>query len=164
MASFLVPSPSGGCLRFGRILYAVAGGVDTRHPNASLAASYFVCRFEFLFSHIRALSFIPAFLSSNQRSIQAQGRAICLAGPRRGSHVQVCDLPCTLSFEGQFPAAFHQYFGGGFVVPEFRNWNELFSIAGSNSDMTQGMAQLRFNAPFYAGEIQETPDQCEDGR
>ena len=47
--------------------------------------------------------------------------------------------------------ALHQYFGGDFLIPEFRDWNDLWRMVESNSDMTRGMAQITFTAPFYAG-------------
>jgi hypothetical protein len=54
-------------------------------------------RFQFLFSHILELSFIPAFvLGLNQRQIQAQGCAIRVANTRCDSRLQVCDLPVTI--------------------------------------------------------------------
>jgi hypothetical protein len=53
--------------------------------------------------------------------------------------------------QSQFSAAFHQYFGGGFMIPEFRDWHDFRAIVGSNSDMTRGLAQLEFTAPFYVG-------------
>jgi hypothetical protein len=109
-------------------------------------------RFEFLFSHILALSFVPAFLSGliNARFKHKAAQFVWLV-PAAILMYKFVTFPAPSVLQGQFPAAFHQYFGSGFVVPEFRNWHELFLIAGSNSDMTRGMAQLRFTAPFYAG-------------
>jgi hypothetical protein len=60
-------------------------------------------------------------------------------------------FPAQSVFQSHFSTAFHQYFGGGFVIPEFRSWQELFSEATSNADMARGMIQVRFSAPFYAG-------------
>jgi hypothetical protein len=53
--------------------------------------------------------------------------------------------------QSKLPAAFHQYFGGGFVISEFHDWKEFWSIVGSNPDMTRGMTQMQYTAPFYAG-------------
>jgi len=47
-------------------------------------------------------------------------------------------------------SAFHQYFGGGFLIPEYRSWQELWLITQSSPDMIRGMAQHTFTAPFYA--------------
>jgi hypothetical protein len=116
-----------------------------QHPTSS-------GRFEFLFSHILAFSFTPAFLSGliNVRFRHKAAQFVWLV-PAAILAYKFATFPAPSVMQGQFPAAFHQYFGGGFLVPEFRNWQDLFSIAGSNNDMTRGMAQLSFTAPFYAG-------------
>jgi hypothetical protein len=116
-----------------------------QHPTSS-------GRFEFLFSHILALSFIPAFLSGlvNARFRHKAAQYVWLV-PAAILAYKFATFPALSVLQSPFKAAFHQYFGEGFVVPEFRNWHDLFSIAGSNYDMTRGMAQLRFTAPFYAG-------------
>lgn len=49
-----------------------------------------------------------------------------------------------------YSAAFHHYFAGGFQIPEYRDWQELWSIAAL-PDVIRGTAQLEFTAPFYAG-------------
>jgi hypothetical protein len=54
------------------------------------------------------------------------------------------------SSSGHFAAAFHQYFAGDFLIGEFRDYRELFQLAGSNADMPRGMAQYQFTAPLYA--------------
>ena len=114
-----------------------------QHPTASGS-------FEFLFSHILAFSFIPAFLSGlvNARFKHRAAQFVWLV-PAVILAYKFATFPASSVLQSQFPAAFHQYFGGRFLIPEFRNWHELFSIAGSNSDMTRGMAQLQFTAPFY---------------
>jgi hypothetical protein len=116
-----------------------------QHPTSS-------GRFEFLFSHILVLSFIPAFFSGliNARFRHKAAQFVWLV-PAAILAYKFVTFPAPSVLQTRFPAAFHQYFGNGFVIPEFRNWRELFSIAGSNSDMTRGMAQLQFTAPFYAG-------------
>jgi len=42
-------------------------------------------------------------------------------------------------------------FWGRVLIPEYRDWHDFWSIVASNPDMTRGMAQLSFTAPFYAG-------------
>jgi hypothetical protein len=59
-----------------------------------------------------------------------------------------CVFPTT-AFENHFPAAFHEYFGGGFLIEEFHSYRELFQLYG-NPDMRRGMQQLNFTAPVYA--------------
>jgi hypothetical protein len=115
-----------------------------QHPTSS-------GKFEFLFSHIAAFSFIPAFLSGliNARFKHKAAQFVWLV-PAALLAYKFATFPAPSVLQSQFPAAFHHYFGGGFMVPEFRNWQDLFSIAGSH-DMTRGMAQLKFTAPFYAG-------------
>jgi hypothetical protein len=49
------------------------------------------------------------------------------------------------------PSAFHQYFEGGFQIPEHHDWAEFWQIVRSYPDMMRGMAQVQFTAPFYAG-------------
>jgi hypothetical protein len=60
-------------------------------------------------------------------------------------------FPVSAVVQSHFVAAFHYYFGSGFLIPEFRDWREFWSIVRSNPDMTRGMAQMDFTAPFYAG-------------
>jgi hypothetical protein len=109
-------------------------------------------RFEFLYSHLFAFSFIPAFLFGliNARFKHKAAQFVWLV-PAVILAYKFATFAAPSVLQSQFSAAFHQYFGGGFMIPEFRNWHEFWSIAGSNSDMTRGMAQMKFTAPFYAG-------------
>jgi len=115
------------------------------HPTSSSS-------FEFLFSHIFAFSFIPAFLSGVFATRFKHNVAQFVW------FVPACVLlykfvtyqsPSVL--QSHFSAAFHEYFSGGFLIGEYRNWHEFWAIVGSNPDMMRGMAQLTFTAPFYAG-------------
>ncbi len=114
------------------------------HPTSS-------GRFEFLFSHILAFSFIPAFLAGliNARFKHKAAQFVWLV-PAAILAYKFATFPAPSAFQSQFPAAFHQYFGGGFAVPEYHSWEEFWSIASSH-DVTRGMVQLKFTAPFYAG-------------
>jgi hypothetical protein len=116
-----------------------------QHPTSS-------GRFQFFFSHILAFSVIPAFLSGlvNARFKHKAAQFVWLI-PTVILAYKFATFPASSVFQSQFSAAFHQYFGSGFVIPEFRDWQELFSIAGTNSDVWRGMAQHQFTAPFYAG-------------
>jgi hypothetical protein len=109
-------------------------------------------RFEFAYSHILAFSFIPAFLLGliNARFRRKAAQFVWLV-PAAILAYKFVTFPSPSVFQRQFSTAFHQYFGGGFVIPESRSWQEFASIATSNADMTRGMVQLRFTAPFYAG-------------
>jgi hypothetical protein len=109
-------------------------------------------RFQFLFSHILELSFIPAFVLGliNARFRRKAAQFVWLI-PAAILAYKFVTFPSPSVFQSRFAAVFHQYFGRGFVIPEFRSWQELYSIATSDSDMIRGMAQLRFTGPFYAG-------------
>ena len=108
-------------------------------------------RFEFLFSHILAFSFIPAFFCGllDARFKHTAAQFVWIV-PTLILAYNYLTFPAPSVFASQSSGAFHYYFGGCFLVPEFRNFHEMFQIAGSNSDMTRGMAQLKFTAPFYA--------------
>jgi hypothetical protein len=109
-------------------------------------------RFQFLFSHIFELSFIPAFVLGliNSRFRREASQFVWVI-PAAILAYKCVTFPSPSVFQSRFAAAFHQYFGRGFVIPEFWNWRQLYSIATSNADMARGMAQLRFTGPFYAG-------------
>jgi hypothetical protein len=108
-------------------------------------------RFEFLFSHIFAFSFIPAFLFGliNARFNHKAAQFVWLV-PAAILTYEFATFPAVSVLQSQFRAAYHQYFGSGFLIPEYHSWEEFWSIAGSY-DATRGMAQLKFTAPFYAG-------------
>jgi hypothetical protein len=116
-----------------------------QHPSRS-------GRFEFAYSHILAFSFVPAFVLGliNARFRRNAAQFVWLV-PAAILANKFVTFPSPSVFQRQFSAAFHQYFAGGFVMPEFRSWQEFASIVTSNADMTRGMAQIRFTAPFYAG-------------
>jgi len=109
-------------------------------------------RLEFLFSHILAFSFIPAFLAglANARFRHKAAEFVWLV-PAVVLAYKFLTFPSPTLFQSRFDVAFHQYFGGGFVIPEFRDWREFWSITESNPNVLRGMAQLQFTAPFYAG-------------
>ena len=108
--------------------------------------------FEFLFSHILAFSFIPGCLAGlvNARFKHKAAQFVWLV-PTLVLAYEIVTFSDVSIFQSQIRAALHYYFGGGFLIPEFWNWHEFWSIVGSNADATRGMAQLRFTAPFYAG-------------
>lgn len=116
-----------------------------QHPTSSGS-------FEFFFSHIFAFSFIPAFLFGliNARFKHKAAQFVWLV-PAAILAYKFATFAAPSVLQSQFSAAFQQYFGGGFLIPEYRDWHDFWSIAGSNSDMTRGMTQLSFTAPFYAG-------------
>jgi hypothetical protein len=115
------------------------------HPSSSGS-------FEFFFSHVFAFSFIPAFLTglANAKFRHKAAQFVWIV-PAVILAYKFVTFPAPSVFQSRFPAAFHQYFGGGFAIPEYRDWHEFWSIVRSNPDMTRGMAQVRYTAPVYAG-------------
>ena len=109
-------------------------------------------RIEFFLSHILAFSFVPAFLSglANARFKHKAAQFVWLV-PAAILAYKFATFPAPSIWQSQFHAAFHQYFAGGFAIPEFRDWQEFWSIMRSHPDMMRGMAQIQFTAPFYAG-------------
>jgi len=108
-------------------------------------------RFQFFFSHLLAFSFIPAFISglANARFRHRVAEFVWLV-PTVVLAYKFVTFPAQSVFQSQFSAAFHQYFGGGFIIPDASNFHDLFAFS-ANYDMMRGMAQHQFTAPFYAG-------------
>ena len=115
------------------------------HPSSS-------GRFEYLYSHLFVFSFIPGFVAGlgNARFLHKAAQFAWLL-PAMIPAYKSAMFPSPSVFQGQLSAAVHQYLGGGFTIPDFRNWHEFLSIARSNSDMARGRAQKNFTAPVYAG-------------
>ena len=111
-----------------------------------------VSQFQFLFSHLLVLSFVPAFVAglANVRLRQKVAAYVWLV-PSAILAYKLLTYPTVSVFQSRAMSAFHQYFEGGFLIPEYRNWQEFWSVTASNADMERGMAQLHFTAPFYAG-------------
>lgn len=107
---------------------------------------------EFLFSHLVVFSSVPAFAVGlvNARFKQKVAQFVWIV-PAAILTYKFLTFPAPSIFHSQFSAAFHQYFEGGFLIPEFQNWHDFWSIVGSNPDMKRGIAQLNLTAPFYAG-------------
>lgn len=108
-------------------------------------------QFEFLSSHLLAFSFVPAFLTAlvNARFKHRVAQFVWLV-PTAILAYKFATFPAPSVLQNQLSAAFHQYFGGGFLIGEFRSWDDLRSLY-SNPDMTRCMAQFFYTAPFYAG-------------
>jgi len=108
--------------------------------------------FEFLFSHIFVFSFVPGLAGGmvNARFKHGLAQFVWIV-PTVILAYKFLTFPAPSVFHSQFSAAFHQYFGGGFLIPEFRDWHEFWRIVRTNPDMMRGKAQLDFTAPFYAG-------------
>lgn len=116
-----------------------------QHPSSS-------GRFEYLYSHLFAFSFVPGFAAGlvNARFKHKAAQFVWLIPAVILAH-KFATFPSPSVLQSQFSAAFHQYFGGEFAIPEFRTWHEFLSTAGSIPDMARGRAQMNFTGPFYAG-------------
>lgn len=108
--------------------------------------------FEFLFSHLLAFSFVPAFLAGliNTRFKHKAAQFVWGVSAAVLAYKLIVFPVTTSVLARESGAAFHYYFAGEFLIPEYHNWAEFRDIAGS-FDMMRGMAQLSFTAPFYAG-------------
>jgi hypothetical protein len=116
-----------------------------REPSSSTSS-------EFLFSHLLAFSFVPAFTVGliNARFKHKVAQFVWLV-PTVILFFKFLSFRSTSVLHSQLSLAFHHYFGGGFLIPEFRDWHDFWTTVGSNSDLKRAMAQLSFTAPFYAG-------------
>jgi hypothetical protein len=108
-------------------------------------------RFQFFFSHLLAFSFIPAFVSglASARFKHRAAEFVWLV-PTMILAYKFVTFPAPSVFQSQLSAAFHQYFGCGFIIPDASNFHDLFMFS-ANYDMMRGIAQHQFTAPFYAG-------------
>jgi|HubBroStandDraft_4_1064222.scaffolds.fasta_scaffold191068_2 hypothetical protein len=109
-------------------------------------------RLQFLFDHLFAFSFVPAFAAGliNAKFKHRVAQFVWLV-PTFVLAYKFLTFPSPSLFQSQFSAAYFQYFGGGFQIPEFRDLHDFWTIARSNPGMARGMAQLNFVAPVYAG-------------
>ena len=109
-------------------------------------------RFEFLFSHILAFSFLPALIAGlvNARFKHMAAQFVWVL-PALILAYKFATFPAPSVLQSQSAAAFRQYFGGGFTIRAFRDWREFWAFVATSSDMARGMAQLQYTAPFYAG-------------
>jgi hypothetical protein len=116
--------------------------------------------FQFLFSHIFAFSFIPALIAglTNIKFKHKAAQYVWLVPTIVLAYKFVTFpipprsvLDSASSVFPRFSGAFQQYFGGGFLISEFGDWNDFWRMVGSNPDMMRGMTQLSVTGPFYAG-------------
>jgi|SRR3974390_2576035 len=106
--------------------------------------------FQFLFSHLLLFSTVPALVVGFAYAQWYSHRVALFvwAVPLVLLIYKFFTFP-TPVFENHFAVAVHEYFGGGFVIGEFRSYRELFALA-AGSEMRRGMQQLNFTAPLYA--------------
>lgn len=110
-----------------------------------------VSRFEFAFSHLFALSFYPALLVGFIHSEWFRHRVAIFVWivPATILAYKFVTFPTSL-FQNHFVAAFHEYFAGGFAIPEWDTWEEFFRFVVPNADFIRGMHQHHYTAPLYA--------------
>ena len=103
---------------------------------------------EFVFSNLFLFSFFPALLVGFAYAQWYPHRVALFvwAIPFVILAYQFLTFPTPLD-PGDFRAPFHEYFGGGFFIPQVHSYRELFAL----DDMRRGMLQLTVTAPVYAG-------------
>lgn len=104
----------------------------------------------FLLSHIFAFSFIPALCAGLvDARFDCETAMFVWIIPSVILTYQCLILPAGI-MQSHVAVAYHEYFAGGFAVPRYRNYGEMFALVGRNPDILRGIQQLRFTAPFYA--------------
>jgi len=116
-------------------------------PNVGMPSSD--SRFGFGFNHLLLCSVLCGFLSGVLLARYDHGAArFVWIVPAGILAYKFATFPSGL-FEDHFAVAFHHYFAGGFLIPEFRSYREMFQ--GWNSELARGIDQLLFAAPVYVG-------------
>jgi hypothetical protein len=110
-----------------------------------------VSYFQFLYSHLFAFTFLPA-LAAGAASMRFRRTSALFVWivPTVVLAYKLVTFPTTL-FQNHYAVAFHYYFAGGFLIGEFHNYRELFTVVAGNPDAIRGLEQSRFTGPFYAG-------------
>ena len=118
------------------------------HPTQTYSLSG---GFDFFFSHLLAITFIPASLIGmiNVRFQHKAAQFVWIL-PTAILVYKIATFNDGSVLQGQVGGPWHQYFGTTFSVPEATNWREYWNIV-SSPEMLRGRAQLEFTAPFYAG-------------
>jgi len=109
--------------------------------------------FQFAFSHLFAFSFLPALIFGFLYAEWWYRHRVAVfvwIVPVAVLSYKFAIFPTTI-FQNHFAAAFHEYFGGGFVIPEFHyhNYQELFQLVAPNPDVMRGLEQFGYTAPAY---------------
>jgi len=107
--------------------------------------------FQFEFSHLFGFTFIPPFVAGLINSRRGRYPALFVwIIPTVVLAYKLIAFHTTL-FQDHYTAAFHYYFAGGFLIGEFHNYQDLFTVVVANPGAIRGLEQLRFTGPFYAG-------------
>jgi hypothetical protein len=110
--------------------------------------------FQFLFSHLFALSFFPALIAAAANAkFKHRAAEWIWTVPTAILIYKLLTFPSASSVLAQRASwpAFHHYFGGGFLIPSTNNWKDFWMLVGTSDDTARGLDQLNFTAPFYAG-------------
>ena len=127
----------------GRVHDVILPFVQQHQPTVSY--------FQFAFSHLFAFSFFPGLAVGFMYSEWFRHRVALMVRvvPLAVLACKFATFPSSL-FQNHFVVAFHEYFGAGFVIPEFHSYRELFDFVATNPDARRGMEQLHYTAPVYA--------------
>jgi len=106
--------------------------------------------YQFFFSHLLLLCFIPGFVSGFLNA-RFRHRVACYVWivPTVVLAVSVVIQFPEVLFEHELGPALQYYFGSHFNLPEFKTYGELFR-SGYNRDFFRGLAQFQTTAPLYA--------------
>jgi hypothetical protein len=132
-----------GTMWFAAAMWNTVLPVLQRHPPT-------VGAFQFTYSHVFIWSFVPCILIGFLYSQWFRHRVALLVWlvPLAVLAFKFFTFRTSV-FESRWAGAFHEYFAGGFVIPEFHSYEEMFQIARSNPDMLRGLEQIRFTGRFY---------------
>jgi WD40-like Beta Propeller Repeat len=106
---------------------------------------------EFFFSHLFIFSVVLGFLVGllNGRPEQRMAEFVWIVPSAILAYKLLTFSTVGSALQSQSSSAFHHYFGGGFLIPEYRDWRDFWRIAESNPDVIRGLAQATVTAPFY---------------
>jgi hypothetical protein len=113
---------------------------------------------EFLFAHLFAFSFLPAFIAglANAKFKHKAAEFVWIV-PAIILSYKLLTFPNTSSvlYQSQSSSVLHYYFGGAFLLPDAHvyGWGSkaYWAAVSSNADAPRALAQLNFTAPLYAG-------------
>jgi hypothetical protein len=99
-------------------------------------------RFAFAFNHLLLFSVLCGLLSGViVATYNHRGAEFVWIVPAIILAYKFETFPARL-LENHFVLAFHHYYAGGFLIPEFHNYHEMF--ANYSSDYERGLDQFRF--------------------
>lgn len=104
-------------------------------------------RFSFVFNHLVLFSAVCGVLAGVVAgTYQHKAAQFVWIVPAAILAYKLAVFPAGV-FEDRLALAVHHYFAGGFLIPEFHNYHEMFQ--NWNPDYARGPDQVRFAAPLY---------------